>query len=976
MIGRERERIERMQHWGQSQGEAEQAADVESDSVLDRGDGQVVDEEDLRFSREQKGKGRAVYYDATDLGLGEPIPGPGLSRASSMSTNLARSVREPFDEEDEALPVASTIRGNSQEVDLDQNGEGSKPSGFVTQELAMAGVDLDELVGTSVEEQDGGTETEVPALVVDVGGETVRSHSPSTPKALTHALSPVSTVTVQAAKEDKDALATSPNMHGSRFLEGISEGPDGQLEVVPGVLDLPVTREEPESMTTPPAVPEKDVVATADQTSKSLGVTRKNSLPPLFSKRRSGRKISNPWALFRQTSTSNKKPEAEKSAEPSSSPGIQDEEASSPKETGLSKSPFFRAASHFLKPNLGLEPKKDETEHVPQQSVPEIAPAPVAMPSWNRQVSTSTVKTTSTPSQPAVVYKHPFNRAVKPAWMQNAAPIWQDPKAYVMDESRPLESPAEEEPRSPPIASPPLAKVGEDWEMISEPVKQEEQPAAEIQAVQPRETAAQRKPAPAIPARRPIALAFPPPVLASARQPASSSSESSLGESESTEDSDSETSSDGWSVSDAVARPPAAYRLLPPRGIPANVLRAANEPPPLPRRNRENRPKPNGPRQRGAPPPLPARTRPMTSDPIVAPAAAPTPPPLVQDVIVKPSDPVPMSQPVVVEPTKVEVAPVTKIVPAAPMPRRKSAGKTETPNMSQPTTPGLPSSTRPTAGDRTPSAISGYFNKPVNQEGDRPRTRSAGAGLRPLAIANNIEASRQEAPPKLSPAVQGVPVVFPQSKPLRVSGGLPAPTRPKATHHVTSPAERKPKPNARLAIKPRYDDRPEQELKSQLSNRINKWRLAAIRPDPPETWEPEDNEEAEVIDPQAPSNGFARSKSMPNFIKDTEDQVDSTPSPVADRQPVKATPSPPGEAEKSQSPPAPVEEPRQRVVSNRTNRSAKARVNDARPISTPGNIQPEATAEATAARSPGLEYTDLDLVAAQLQGTDREYEVS
>ena len=971
-----------MQHWGQTGSAAP--------SILEQGPaaaGSIVapDEDDPRFSREQKGKGRAVYYDATDLAADEPIPGPGLSRASSMSTNLARSVREPMDEEDD-LPVLSTTRGNSQEVEMDQNGEGSKPSGFVTQELALAGIDLGKIVGIEDEEQD--QRTEVPALTMDVGG-TVRSHSPSTPKAPQHALSPDSTVIAHVQKEDKEELLTSPNMHGSRFLEGISEGPDGQPEVVPGVLDRPVTREEPEAISPPPVVPEKDaVVVPGEQAPQSPAITRKNSLPPLFSKRRSGRKISNPWTLFRQTSSSNKKAEVDKATEPSPSPGVETEEASSPKETGLSKSPFFRAAGQFLKPNLGLEPKKEEekkeeVDHVRQKSAPAVV-APVIMPSWNRQVSASTVKTTSASTHPMVAYKHPFNRAVKPAWMQNAAPIWQDPKAYVMDESRPLESPAEEQPMSPLKAKSPIEKLEDQWEMVPESPQKVDQSTTLPQTTPSHEPVTQRKPATGIPARRPTAIAYPPPLLASANthQPASPSSESSEDESETTEDSESETSSDGWSVSDAVARPPAAYRLLPPRGIPANVLRAANEPPPLPRRNRENRPKPNGPRQRTAPPPLPPRVRPVATGSASIPAATLVAPKPAQTEALKASEPALSAQPVTAAEAKVEPVPVVEtIATAAPMPRRKSAGRTETPvNNSQPTTPGIPSSTRPTAGDRTPSAISGYFNKPVTKDGDRPRTRSAGAGLRPLAIANNIDASRQEAALRPPPATQGVPVVFPQSKPLRVSGGLPAPTRPKATHHVTSPAERKPKANARLAIKPRYDDRPEQELKSQLSNRINKWRLAAIRPDPPETWEPEDDDDAEIIDQQPSSTTLARSKSMPNFVKVEDGDEEVAASRPVERETVrpKLSPSPPQE-DKPDNPPARVEEPRQRVTSNRTNRSSKLQTSETRPTSKQGNGQVGQADPSTATppvRSPGLEYTDLDLVAAQLQGTDREYEVS
>lgn len=978
MVGREKERIERMQHWGQTGATSQSQVSLRAE-VDQAGSGQAMDEDDPRFSREQKGKGRAVYYDASDLPEEESSPMPGLSRASSMSTNLARSIREPMTDDEDDLPGLPAVRGSSQEVNGEQNGEGSKPSKFVTQELAAAGIDLGDVIGIEIDEREQDQRMDVPALTNDVG-ETVRSNSPSTPKV--PLMSPTSTVTERAQKEDKEDLATSPNMHGSRFLEGISEGPDGQPEVTPGVLDLPVTREEPEPMSPPPAVPEKDnVVVPTEQAPAPQPVTRKNSLPPLFSKRRSGRKISNPWALFRQTSTSNKKPEGEKSVEPSPSPGVENEEASSPRETGLSKSPFFRAASVFLKPNLGLEPekkevKKDEPEHVRQQSAPESAPiAPMALPSNNRQVSASTIKTTSVPT---IAYKHPFNRAVKPAWMQNAAPIWRDPKAFVMDESRPLESPAEEQPLS-PIKSP--AEKGEDdWEIVPDNTKPDVQPGESTEAAQTVDTVTQRKATPGIPTRRPTALAYPPPILASAKaQPTSPSSDSSEGESETTEDSDSETSSDGWSVSDAVPRPPAAYRLLPPRGIPANVLRAANEPPPLPRRNRENRPKPNGPRQRTAPPPLPPRSRPTPSGPALAPVVPPTQLASAQEAVIKPFEPGSSAQPLVSTETKIENAPtVEPVAPVAPVPRRRSTGKTENPvNLSQPTTPGIPSSTRPTAGDRTPSAISGYFNKPVNKEGERIRTRSAGNGLRPLAIANNIDASRQEAAPKLTSATQGVPVVFPQSKPLRVSGGLPAPTRPKATHHATSPAERKPKANARLAIKPRYDDRPEQELKSQLSNRINKWRLAAIRPDPPETWNPEDDEEAEVIDQQPPS-ALARSKSMPNFVKDEDDaehEDQPTSSRRADKQPAIPSPSPP-QADQPEAPLARGDEPRKRVASNRTNRSAKVQTGDARPVSMPANGQGGPSADASSPRTPGLEFTDLDLAAAQLQGTDREYEVS
>jgi hypothetical protein len=998
LIRLEKERIERMQHWDRKEeGKADSILETETEEPIRP----RASDNALRFSREQKGKGRAVYYyDASEQVEDEAVDAPVRSRASSMSTNMARSTIDEEEPDGIELGAVLPIRGNSQEADLDQNGEGSKMSGFVAKELAMAGINVEDLVGPEdgagqKPERAEDREVQVPGLVQ--GGETVRSHSPTTPIMPTHALSTVSTSTVQPLEKDKIAdPSLSPIAHGSRFLEGISEGPDGQLEVVPGTIEpetsADISRAEPEISSVPPAVPEKDEPVGDKATAAT--VSRKPSLPPLFSRKRSGRKISNPWMLFRQTSTSNRaKSEPEHPTDQATSPGVispvaDSPEASSPKESGLAKSPFFRAAGQFLKPNLGLEPKNTEPKKESADNAPSLPVAESVIPTRPRQLSTSTANPSAVPGQPHVAYKHPFNRAVKPAWMNQAAPIWQDPKAYVMDEDRPAEPTAETEVKAIPRVQVVKEPVADDWEMVSSPKKPEHNGTTADLGSLPNING-QRKASPAIPPRRPEAPGFPPPRLASskAQDPTSPSSESSAGESDTSEDSDSETSSDSWSVSDAVARPPAAYRLLPPRGIPANVLRAANEPPPLPRRARENRPKPMGPRQRVPPPPLPPRARPSgviakpkeqanhadvsTSSPAQVPPVIATAPVITKSETVEPS------QPAASSPVPDSVAKQQAVESAVP--KKRIIPQVETPlTMSQPTTPGIISSTRPTAGDRTPSAISGFFNKNGNNEDDRGRSRSYSAGLRPLTIANN-DSSKVDSAPKASPLPQAVPVVFPQSKPLRLAAApIGGQSRPKATHHATSPAERRSKPAAaRLAIKPRYDDRPEQELKSQLSNRINKWRLAAIRPDAPETWEPTEEDDIPPIDRRNPSNGFARSKSMPNFVPDT----------VEEAAPAAAAESPVGGVEAvqpSRSPASPqplgqdngaVRQARQRTVSNKTQRSSQLREVDSTAVaSTP---QPVATPVATArAANQSLEYTDLDLAAAQLQGTAREYEVS
>ena len=999
LIRLEKERIERMQHWDRKEeGKAHSISEPQIEEPIRA----RASDNALRFSREQKGKGRAVYYyDASEQVEDDTVDAPVRSRASSMSTNMARSTIDEEEPDGVELGAVLPTRGNSQEADLDQNGEGSKMSGFVAQELAMAGINVENLVGPEDGARQGpepaeDQEVQVPGLVQ--GGETVRSHSPTTPIMHTHALSTVSTSTVQPLEKDKIAdPSLSPIAHGSRFLEGISEGPDGQLEVVSGTIEpetsADISKVEPEVSPVAPPVPEKD--EPVGDKAAPVTITRKPSLPPLFSRKRSGRKISNPWMLFRQTSTSNRaKAEPEHPTDQATSPGaispaVESPEVSSPKESGLAKSPFFRAAGQFLKPNLGLESKNVEPK---KETTDSTSPLPVAesvIPTRPRQVSTSTVNPPAVSGQPHVAYKHPFNRAVKPAWMQQAAPIWQDPKAYVMDEDRPADSTAEVEVKAIPRVQVVNEPVVDDWEIVSSPKKPEHDETAAHLSPLPN-TNGQRKASPAIPPRRPEAPGFPPPRLATskAQDATSPSSESSAGESDTSDDSDSETSSDAWSVSDAVARPPAAYRLLPPRGIPANVLRAANEPPPLPRRARENRPKPMGPRQRVPPPPLPPRTRPSAVTPKpkeeanhadVSTSLSTQAPPVIATpaAVVPKSGTVEPSQPAVSTPVTDNAAKGQATESAVP--KKRIIPQVDTPlTMSQPTTPGIISSTRPTAGDRTPSAISGFFNKNGNNEDDRGRSRSYSAGLRPLTIANN-DSSKVDSAPKVSPLPQAVPVVFPQSKPLRLAAApIGGQSRPKATHHATSPAERRSKPAAaRLAIKPRYDDRPEQELKSQLSNRINKWRLAAIRPDAPETWEPTEEDDIPPIDRRNPANGFTRSKSMPNFVPDT----------VEEAIPAAAAESPVGGPEASQpslSPASPqptghenggTRQIRQRTVSSKTQRSSQPReVDSTAAVPTP---QPIAAPVPTArAANQSLEYTDLDLAAAQLQGTAREYEVS
>jgi hypothetical protein len=999
MVGREKERMQRMGHWDAVMGSKNQTQErlvppdnegrLEVQEMRDGDAGSVsvseVTREEGRYSKEEKGKGRAIYYDAPDRALGEDVPGPGVSRASSISTNVGTALEEPLEDVQEELKTYPTV--HRVQLADDQVGEGSKVSGFVMRELVAAGIDLSEIVPEQEEQE------------VDLPPSSTREDagSPTTPKANAQ---PLMTPTIREEGEPIEDPTTSPLLHGSKFVEAITEK-DGEIETVPGMLGTPITQTEPDSMETetPPAVPEKDEPSVA---AKSPGITRKPSLPPLFSRRRtSARKISNPWALFRQGSMSNKNKDANKpDDQPVSSPTAETAEVSSPKETGLSKSPFFKAASALLRPGLGIENAKKEKEKepdVPTSPLAEIPqPLPVTdglIPTRSRQVSSSSIPTAT--GQPFVVYKHPFNRAVKPAWMQQPAPVWRDPRAYVMtDTDAPVVTPMSLEEKEDPIAIK-VEEVSqeEEWEVVP-PVK-----AAPL----PRRVS-DRKPPPSAPARRTEVQfnafpprAYPPPVLATNRDSSEESSDTSDTGSNLTADSD--TSSDEWSVSDAVPRPPAAYRLLPPKGIPANVLRASNEPPPLPRRNRENRPRPLGPRARGAPPPLPPRlgaggpaqsvATPSASAPIAVPVK-PAETPVAKAAVKQ------LAAPIEVE-SGVPTPPAPTRAPPPPPATRPGKPHGLSSRAAKPPPLEIPSSTRPTTGHRTPSGVSTPRINTAKPE-DRARTRSFnGNGLKPLSTTIPPDQPQSSVQPKeYAPLPQAVPFVFSQPKPLRLNNApLPlfAQSRPKPVHSKTTPNERKGK--SRLQIKPRFDDRPEQELKSQLSNRVNKWRLNAVHPDPPELYNPEDDEDdRQGGGAGGTEGGMSRTVSMPNVLSGVslqreEETVKPTVQPVVPTVTVPTAPPPvtqavpePAAAETAANTTvttsSPPNEPRRRTTSRSYAKKPEAGPSSpTAPIVTrPARAQPVTNGSSMAPDTNGIEYTDLDLVAAQLQGTDREYEVS
>lgn len=1025
-----------------------------------------------RFSRAEKGKGRAIMEEYAPSTYGDDWGSEGPSKIYREGSANIYSPREEIAEQQSTRKPPSPLL-------LEQHGEGSKISGFVVKELARAGFDVSDLIA---EEQ----ETESPSSPVYIQADTpkplpaIKSVEPtpvvaeepttSAQAALTSTLNKNAETAHLLGSRFVEAISENPVEdplnHGSRFVEGIREDKDGIPEVVPGVIDHPiVVTEEPEvEEKLLPPVPEQEVdVAEGQPRPSALGALR-----PLFSKKpgTSTRNISNPWALLRKTSAqreAKEEKEEDKTAEPIVSPSQEvEEEAMSPKDKAVSKSPFFRAAGALLKPNLGYEAKpsakdagpairrashtseeviekdKGESEVVKVNEVE--APKPPARRSsikaevfttkdragTSRRPSTKVAPPValvekpqptdaSKPAQP-FVYKHPFNRATRPAWMQQAAPIWKDPRAYVLDKESSAEQPVVQDNKGEEAVASPIAnddKVGSQVADLDKPGSQDKahhelelqerlrhdiERQSKERAAAHREATKATKVRPPVPPRdrrerdtkpEPVTVNafpprdYPPPLLASQfAQPKHDEPESasSDGQWEGSDSEDDESSSDTWSVSDVVPRPPAAYRLLPPKGIPANVLRASNEPPPVPRRNRESRPKPLGPRARGAPPPLPPReTKPVPPAQVAAAATAANvvpisttleqPLPIIEQPVVQPVETAAVPPKTVEAPAPVErkVSAKADKVPTPPSPTSKPISKrSNTPSLSRPTTANhswsnVPNA--PTAGERT--SATGVANVKNGKHASE---------MKPLRPSKPVESATVKQPtyPKAAP------VTFTQPKPV-LSQALPI--RPRPQHHKTAPHPNGDRMRSRsggapskLAIKPRFDDKPEMELKSQLSSRVNKWRMAAIRPDPPELYEPEESDEDIPVGSEP--GVMSRSKSMPNFHRKSSQETLPSRDPSSPVQ----TPVSPKAARKSPrvEPLAnlhPLEDQQSMSKEQTSRRYSQPKRTESGP-SVHAAPAVEAAAEPRAAASPEFEYTDLDVVAARLQGTADEYEVS
>lgn len=194
-------------------------------------------------------------------------------------------------------------------------------------------------------------------------------------------------------------------------------------------------------------------------------------------------------------------------------------------------------------------------------------------------------------------------------------------------------------------------------------------------------------------------------------------------------------------------------------------------------------------------------------------------------------------------------------------------------------------------------------------------------------------------------------------------------------------------PSGKLNIRPRIDDRPELELKSQLALRVNRWRMKEI-PWTREEIEDELRRMEHQVDDDDPPPKVERTHSSPEVatkgmegvkgsgrIRDPQlritsnSTVDSSNKPSNRSDPQISPTSPKPKATNLEQI---MHEPAARETTAPPAHRRTASVQQAAPA-------PQTTSvpqRPVVARTPTVEYTDLDLAAARLEGTSDEFEVS
>lgn len=621
------------------------------------------------------------------------------------------------------------------------------------------------------------------------------------------------------------------------------------------------------------------------------------------------------------------------------------------------------------------------------------------------------------PPKPYIAQKHPFNRAVKPAWMLANQPIRQDPRAIIiMGEDAPKNTQSSE-PIGPAVTTDPLvqASVADERPLVT----------AQKEALigQGRPTVTSRlPPPPPVPIRNPLPSkrsveGLPPPRLASKLEEEDSTTDidstaSDISGSDSDSGSEStstlSSSSSSTSISEVMAkRRVSTYRLLPPRGIPAEVLRSSEPPPPSRLRERRERPRPNGPRARDEPPPLPPRPAAPTIHEEPAEEEAETEevePPAIQSI--------PAAQtnlPTKVSPPSFPHRRVEKSPPVAPpraLPETETVTVTNQPAKVQTAKPAPPPVPARKPHVRKPSNGKASVQSPVEPVKEATLQERIMASLLPeapsheraipRALQDTIRASILPGGATEAPAQRSRPAAY-----RSLMSGTATPQTAPVFQTAQPKRKKSANPTGKLNIKPRFDDRPELELKSQLALRVNRWRMKEV------PWTREEIEEElrrmnAQLEEDWPPQKVERTQSSPEIATKGMDsvrvgsgrirdgQMRITSASTADHKEKKVADPPAMQlAHESPKPPVPVvqpplESPKPLMQPKPTTTAPES---PGLSVSHPANDQaslqrsvaePSQKSPSTRPRtqiSPTIEYTDLDLAAARLEGTADEFEV-
>ncbi|KAJ9120930.1 hypothetical protein QFC22_002866 [Naganishia vaughanmartiniae] len=625
--------------------------------------------------------------------------------------------------------------------------------------------------------------------------------------------------------------------------------------------------------------------------------------------------------------------------------------------------------------------------------------------------------------QPYIAQKHPFNRAVKPAWMQANQPIWQDPRAVIIRGDDPPK--AVQQPEA-------IAQVSTTVPAIRTPDSAEQPPITrkEVSIGQGRPTAASRlPPPPPVPIRNPLPAkqsveALPPPRLATQLDEEDSTDDiDSTASNPSGSDSDSgseststlSSSSSSTSLSEVMAkRRVSTYRLLPPRGIPAEVLRSSEPPPPSRLRERRERPRPNGPRARDNPPPLPPRPSAPTIHEEPAEEEAETEE--VEPRVIRAMPAMQSHLPTKLSPPSFTPRVLERSPPVAP-PRAllepETVSLTNQPAIAQTTKPAPPPVPARKPHVRKPSNGKASVQSPIEPVKETTLQERIMASLLPeapshdraipRALQDSIRASILPGGATEAPAQRSRPAAYRSL----MSGTATPQTAP--VFQTAQPKRKKTaNPTGKLNIKPRFDDRPELELKSQLALRVNRWRMKEVpwtreeieeelrrmNAQLAEDWPPQKVERTQSS-PEIPTKGMDSVRVGSGRIRDGQMRItsastaDSKEKHVVAQPAVQAVPESaklpapvtqaPLESLKPPAEPKPAMDPKPaKTAPGSPGMSISQTVNDQvslqRSVAEPPPKSPS-TRPCTQI-SPTIEYTDLDLAAARLEGTPDEFEVS